>query len=148
MTKGQVETPSGEVLEVDFTGMENRISTKMKQYIKELKDFKPEDKGGKGVIETYSGSNKAKLIEQLQNIERNNITEQWTIAIPNLTSYELAAHLRDYVWVTDVLNGKAGDIANIPYVDDFDFADPGTPGATTLSEVTGLISVLHRKNRR
>jgi len=142
LTKGKIETSSGDAIEIDFSDMEKRIETKMKTYIKEAKDYKPKDKGGKGVIETYSGSNKTKLLEQLQNVSQGKITEQWTIAIPNLTSYELAAHLRDYVWVTDVLKGKPGDVANIPYVDDFDFADPGTPGATTLSAVTGLIAVL------
>jgi len=149
LTKGKVETGE-QTLEIDFDPMEKRLEEKqdkkleekLEKYFSELKGYKPKDKGGKGVIETYSGGDKLKLVEQLQNIERGDIKEQWTIAIPNLTSYELAAHLRDYVWVTDVMKGKPGDTVNIPYVDDFDFADPGTPGATTLSAVTGLISVL------
>jgi len=138
MVSGQIETPSGETVEIDFSAMEERLDAKSKerweQYKKELKDYKPES-GGKGVIESRVGPNSTKLIEQLRDVSRKPITEQWTIVIPSYTAYEPAAHLRDYVFVTDVIKGKPGEIVHIPYVKDFDFTII-TPEADTLTAKT------------
>lgn len=143
MTKGRVETPSGEVLEVDFSGMEQRISAnqdaKMKKYMSELKEYyekNPKQPEGKGVIEVGKGTDKTKLLEALHSVARSDIKEQWTIVIPNKTQYEPAAHLRDYVFVSDVLKGGPGDTVNIPYVKDLDFS---YVSGTAIGSVTGLV---------
>jgi len=51
----------------------------------------------------------------------------------------LAGHLRDYVWVSEVIKGKPGDTAYIPYVKDFDLTTSATVG-DACAEVTGIIS--------
>lgn len=140
-TVGKVTTPSGETIEIDMSGMEKRIQDKVKKYLEELKDYVPKEKGGKGVVEAFT-PNAAKLVEQLRNVSKADVTEQWTIAIPALTTAEVAAHLRDYVFVTDVIKGAVGDVVEIPYVKDFDFRIETTPGAATLTEITGLVSTL------
>ncbi len=70
------------------------------------------------------------------------VKEQWTVVIPSATRYEIAAHLRDYVFVTDVVKGKVGETVNIPYVKDVDFTALTTAGSGTLTSATGLIGVL------
>ena len=57
--------------------------------------------------------------------------------IPAVTAYEVAGHLRDYVFVTDAIKGKVGDIVEIPYVKDFDFEHVTVGSAFTGK--TGLI---------
>jgi len=113
--------------------MEKRIEEKLKGYFEELKTYQKEklDKRGKGVIESYKNENATKLIEQLRDISHRQVTEQWTIVIPALTEYEVAGHLRDYVFVTDIVKGKVGKDVTVPYVKDFDF-DVITPEADTL----------------
>ena len=141
MTSARVTTPSGDTVEIDTSPMEQRISEKMKKYMEELKDYKAKEKGGKGVVEYLSSDRRAKLVEQLKNVKNADIEEQWTIAIPALTTAELAAHLRDYVFVTDVIKGEPGDTVNIPYVKDFDFRVETTPGAASLTAKSSLIAV-------
>lgn len=144
MTTGKVTTPQGEVIEIDMGSMEERIEGKMKGYFNELKEYyekkdKDKDGRGKGVIESRVGPNSTKLIEQLRKSEHNEITEQWTVVIPRYTEYEVAAHLRDYVFVSDVVKGSVGEDVNIPYVKDFDF---GIKSARddTIPEKTGIIN--------
>ncbi len=153
MTKAEA-TVEGQTIEIDTEGMEKRIIDTMDQklregfekYLKETKESRPTDKQGKGVVEAFMPSDKkAKLIEEFQKgekIDPRTIQEQWTIAIPYYTQYETAAHMRDFVFVTDVIKGKPGDVVNIPYVKDLEFAHVATPGITALSATTGLVSVL------
>jgi len=140
-TIGIIRTPSGETIKVDGTDLEKRVEEKLKKYIEELKDYKPKDKDGKGVIESFT-KNSDKLIEQLRQVKNTDITEQWTIAIPALTTKEVAAHLRDYVFISEILKGEPGDTVNIPYVKDFDFRIETTPGAASLTAKSSLISTL------
>jgi len=144
LTTGKV-TVGGETLEVDFSAMEKRIEEKLgKKYLEELKEYyknKDKDAGGKGVIESRVGPNSTKLIEELRDVEHRNIKEQWTVVIPNYTDKEVAAHLRDYVFVTDVIKGKVGETVNIPWVKDFDFGIKSARDAT-IPEKTSILEVL------
>lgn len=143
MTTGKLTTPSGETIEIDMSGMEKRVEEKMKKYMTELKDYKPKDKDGKGVIESFRSGNATKIVEELRNVRNwpyRSLKEQWTIAIPALTTKETAAHLRDYVFVSDIVKGNPGEDVNIPYVKDFDFDEPTSVGSK-IGTVTDLIGV-------
>lgn len=106
----------GQTVEIDTSEMEQRISEeiggKLKEYFKQLKTWQEKQPvhGGKGVVEAYMPTEKkAAVVEEFQKGERCNpqkIKEQWTIAVPKFAQYELAGHLRDYVWVTDVVKGN------------------------------------------
>jgi len=107
-----------------------------------LEKMRTEQKGGKGVIIPQNEETK-RVTESFNRLLEGKTTvlkEQWTVTIPNYTSYETAAHLRDYVWVTEILKGKAGDTVNIPYVKDLDFQVLAAVGNAFSGETTGLIS--------
>lgn len=152
MTEATVNTPDGTEIEVDFSDMEKRLTQNMQKemkegfhkYFQEYKDMKQES-GGRGVVETFlPDSKKQRLIEEFKKGEKLDphvIAEQWTIAIPKSTRYETAAHMRDFVFVTDAVKGKVGDVVNIPYVKDLDFAHV-TYKTGTISATTGLVSTL------
>jgi len=141
---------NGQTVEVDFSSMEQRILNKltgenkqlMEQYFKELKEQR-DTKGGKGVVEAYMpNDNKTRLIEEFHkgaNCNPQIIKEQWTVAVPKFASKELAAHLRDYVWVTDVVKGQKGETVNIPVVHDVEFQHVTVKGA--FAGVASLINV-------
>jgi len=145
LTKGSVNL-GGETVEVDFSGMEDRLDKKqderLKKYVAELKEYyASKTGGGKGVVEAFRSPNSTKLIEQLRNVANSDIKEQWTVTIPSVTTKEVAAHLRDYVFVSDVVKGKVGEMVSIPYVKDFDFCTPKAARQATLPQVTGIIGV-------
>jgi len=131
-----VKTEDGMTIEVDNTAIIERFEKKLKDLEERLSQEKKKDPQGKGVVEARLGGNSEKLIEQLKHVERGDIKEQWTIVIPNYTEKEVAGHLRDYVFVSDVIKGAVGDIVEIPYVKDFDFefvaAGAGFTGKTSL----------------
>jgi len=151
LTEATVELPNGEVIEVDFSDMEKRIKANIdpsvkeafEKYMKEKKE--PRETGGRGVIETFMPQDKKKaILEELQKGDRMNhrlVTEQWTIAVPRYTEYETAAHLRDFIFVTDVVKGKAGQDVNIPYVKDVEFSNV-VPMTGAIPAKTGLVNVL------
>ena len=97
--------------------------------------LKPEEVKGKGVVEA---SNRAS--ELLERLKAGSLREQWLTPI-RVAEHELAAHLRQYVNVTDLLTGKAGDTVNIPYVKDFDM-DILTSVGESLTEKTGILGTL------
>jgi HK97 family phage major capsid protein len=68
------------------------------------------------------------------------ITEQWTVVIPDYTRYEIAAHLRDFVWVTDIVKGRVGETVNIPYVADAEFEILSSVGDAFAAAWTSLVS--------
>lgn len=121
-------------VQVDFSEMEQRMLSTltsenkklMEQWFKELRTAQ-KPKGGKGVVEAWSDeetARKQRVVEEFQRGERLNpaaIKEQWTIAVPRYSKYEVSPHLRDFVWVTDVVKGKPGETVNIPVVYDIDF---------------------------
>ena len=78
---------------------------------------RPAEGEGKGLVED-GDEEKGKLLERLK---AGSLREQWHTPI-SVTEHELAAHLRQYVNVTDLVAGKAGDTVNIPYVKDFDLS--------------------------
>jgi hypothetical protein len=148
----------GQTIEIDTEGMERRLGEKlggkMKEYFAELKRIneskQKQERGGKGVIEShFSADQKTRVVEEFQKGEKCDprvLKEQWTICIPYVTQYERAAHLRDFVWVTDVVKGKPGETVNIPYVKDVEFqhvvAKTGTfAGKSNLVNV--LTTTLH-----
>jgi len=132
---------STETVEIDQTGVIDYFNKKMKELEEKLKT-PPKDPQGKGVIEARVGSNASKLIEQLRNVRDKGlkITEQWSIAIPAYTAYETAAHMRDYVFVTDVTKGQPGDHVHIPYVKDFDFQVLTNVGDAFTTQTTGIVN--------
>jgi len=145
LTLGKVTTPEGTVVEVDFSGMEERITANLKKnqesFIKNIKEAATQPQG-KGIVEAISKDDRTRVIEYFENIHspHGNIHEQWTIVVPVATQYEIAGHLRDYVFVTDVIKGKQGDTVNIPYVKDLEFEDvapaAGFAGTTDLISTT------------
>lgn len=142
---------NGQTVEVDFSNMEQRILDKlsgeskkmMEQYFKENRERR-EEASGKGVVEAYMPDDKkARLLEEFQKGESLNpqvIKEQWTVAVPKFAARETAAHLRDYVWVTDVVKGKVGETVNIPAVHDVEFQHV-TPKTGTFAGASSLINV-------
>jgi hypothetical protein len=147
MAKAEFEVGNQKV-EVDFSEMENRLGDKMKKYIEELKEsFTPQkEKGGKGVSEAYLPSDKKNVIleefKKGEKMDAGKIREQWTVTVPKAV-HELAGHLRDFVWVTDIVKGNKGETVNIPYVYDIDFTREATPHTGgSLTGKTGLINVL------
>ena len=144
MTIGRVTGPDGTPLEFDFGPMEKRLQEKLKTYLGELKDYyDKKETGGKGVVESMSADNKAKIVEELKNVKNwtgRSLKEQWTVVIPSLTTKETAAHLRDYVFVSDIVKASPGEDVNIPYVKDFDFDEPTSVGSK-IGTATGLIGV-------
>jgi len=137
--KAIAEVPVGDgetTVKLDLSEMFEKFATKAE--VKALKEEqKPE---GKGIVESFSGSDKGKLLEQLQSARKADIKEQWSVVIPSVTTKEVAAHLRDYVWVTEQIQGKVGDVVNIPYVKDFDFEVLSSVGAAFAAETTGLVN--------
>lgn len=105
--------------------------------------FKKKETETKGKVYTDNGQT-PKILESLRKIKDSNwkLTEQWNVVIPNYTAYEVAAHLRDYVYVSDVLKNEEGDVLNIPYVKDFDFEALSSVGAAITTQTTGLVSSL------
>ncbi|NIO38706.1 MAG: hypothetical protein GTO41_00005, partial [Burkholderiales bacterium] len=99
---------------------------------------------GKGVVESFTPEKRKSVIEEFQkgaNLDHHKINEQWTICVPKYAVSELAGHLRDYVWVTDVVKGKQGETVNIPIVKDCDFQHVvAKTGA--FAGVAGLINVI------
>jgi len=137
----KMKTDDGMTIEIDNSAILEHVDRKFEEYKKELKKWREEggfkrESHGKGVIEARLPSNASKLIEQFKNVRHADITEQWTIAIPSVTRYEAAAHLRDYVFVTDILKGEAGDTVNIPYVKDLDFEVLAAVGNAFNAETT------------
>ena len=96
--------------------------------------------GGKGQLR--QGAAQEKLVENLKKIKEDSwkLTEQWTVVIPNYTSKETNAALRDYVYVDELLKDEPGDVANIPYVKDADFEILAAVGNAFNAETTGLVS--------
>jgi hypothetical protein len=149
--KAEIPTSDGKI-EVDFGDMEKRLlekmdantKTKMEAYFKEAKEQRETTGNGKGIVEAFTPDQKKVLLEEFKkggNCDTNKIKEQWTICVPKFAVAELAGHLRDYVWVTDAVKGKAGETVNIPIVKDLDFAHV-TPKTGTFTATTGLINVL------
>ncbi len=130
-----------EALKLDFSGLKEALKESNEKLVKDiLAAFQEAKTGGKG--QTMSSQKQEKLIEGLKKVREDNwkLTEQWTVVIPNYTTHETAAGLRDYVWVDEILNGEPGDVANIPYVKDADFEILGAVGNAFAGETTGLVS--------
>jgi hypothetical protein len=146
---------AGQSVEIDFSDLEKRLKTNMKeelkpyfeQYLQKLKEsdgWKQESRG-RGTVEPFLGKDqKTKIVEEFRKGAKCRpevIQEQWTIVLPSYRVSELAAHLRDFVYVTDAIKGKQGDVVEIPYVKDTEF-DFVTAGTGSFSVKTGLVSTL------
>jgi hypothetical protein len=145
-SEAQVE---GTTIEIDTEGMEKRltadIDAKMSKYMEQLKSFQAEKEksNGKGVVEAFKPEAKTIILEELHKGEQGDykkVKEQWTICVPYYASRELAGHLRDFIWVTDAVKGKAGETVNVPYVKDIEF-EHVTAKTGTFTAKTGLINV-------
>lgn len=150
--KAEYDVGNGTKIELDTSDLEQRLAEKNKVlfegYVKELKQWredKEKERGGKGVVEAFMpDDNKVRLVEEFRKGESLNpqtIKEQWTVAVPKFAQYELAGHLRDYVWVTNVVQGKPGETVNIPVVNDIDFQHV-TVKTGTFTRKEDLINVL------
>ena len=148
----EAKLPDGTPVEIDFTHMQDHILNTMDQrlresfekYLQKAKEGKAEN-DRKGVVETYMPADrKAALIEEFKKGEKldpRKISEQWTVTVPYQAQYETAGHLRDFVFVTEAIKGRAGDTVNIPYVKDLEFAHL-TAGTGSMTITTGLVDVL------
>jgi hypothetical protein len=144
---------NGQPIEFDFSEVRKQmidsVKPELRGMVKEYFDKIPKEgmkfdktKGGKGVVEAYMPADrKAKIVEAFQKAGSGSLREQWTIALPKQRRYEIAAHLRDLIFVTDQIKGKQGDTVNIPYVKDVDF-EFVTAGTGALTARTGLVSTL------
>ena len=129
------------LVKIDQTALVEYFEKRLKEVETKLSEAKVPD-GGRGSLETRLGKNASALIEQLRNISKTAITEQWSVVIPNYTSKEVSAHLRDFVFVTEQIQGKPGDVVYVPYVKDLDFEILAAVGNAFAGETTGLISNL------
>lgn len=121
---------------VDFSGLGAALKEAFIEQTKMITEaLKPQAGTGKGWVTPPEKSQK--LVESLKTVKEEGwrMQEQWTVAIPSYRSNELAANLRDYVWTTEILKGEAGDVANIPYVMDFDFTQLGSVGAAAPASI-------------
>jgi hypothetical protein len=150
MVKASFETPTGTV-ELDTDQMEKRVLENLKGEAKILmegyfasKDKESKEKGSKGIVESFSADKKGILLEEFKkgsSADANRIKEQWTIVVPKYAVNELAGHLRDYVWVTDVVKGAKGETVNIPVVNDIEFQHV-TAKTGTFTRKEDLINVI------
>jgi len=100
-------------IKVDFSELENKFNTKIEELNKKIDESaKPKKNEGKGVIERL-GDRATALLEQMHTISSSNITENWTVVIPAYTTKEIRAHLRDYVFISSEIKGKAGDTVKL-----------------------------------
>jgi len=140
------ETASEEKIVVDLSGLKEALIEAQKAEIANIREsLKPQpDSQGKGYVTPPEMSKK--LVESLKQVKAEGwrLAEQWTVAIPNYSIKELAGGLRDYVFTTEILKGEQGDVANIPYVMDFDFEQLGAVGgaiSATIAEASFIGSV-------
>lgn len=136
-----------ETIKIDLTGLTAALKEAQADQIKLITEALLKREGvpqGKGYVTPPETAKK--LVESIRNVKSEGwrLAEQWTVAVPNYTTKELGAHLRDHVWVTEILKGEQGDVANIPYVMDFDFSILGSVGAAfaaTIPEASLIGSV-------
>ncbi len=147
------DKPEPQEIKLDFSGFKEslvealgeRDKTLVKAIVEELRRQEGLDSGRrkKGQLRA-SGPTAEKLVENLKKVgkEKNAslLTEQWTVVIPNYTSKETSAGMRDYVWVDELLKDEPGDQANIPYVKDADFEILAAVGNAFAAETTDLVS--------
>jgi hypothetical protein len=131
-----------EKIELDFSKLGPALKeTFVEQTKMIIEALRKTERPGKGQL--VGGGDQTKLVESLKKVKAEGwkLTEQWTVVIPNYTTLETSAGLRDYVWVTELLKGE-GDVANIPYVKDADFEALAAVGNAFNAETTGLISTV------
>jgi len=129
------------LVKIDQTALVEYFEKRLKEVETKLSEAKVPD-GGRGSLETRLGKNASALIEQLRTVSKTALTEQWSVVIPNYTSKEVSAHLRDFVFIAEQTMGKPGDVVYVPYVKDLDFEILASVGAAFAGETTGLISNL------
>lgn len=116
---------NGQTIEMDFSEVESRLLKQLSGENKQLmeKYFAERDAKAaqsKGIVENFTDEDKAKkttVVEEFRKggkCDAQKIKEQWTITIPKYATNELAGHLRDFVWVTDVVKGEKGEDVNLP----------------------------------
>jgi len=122
---------SEQVLKIDLSDLGKVLKEHTVEQTKMLTEAmrKPSDQGRGRVGMTSDKRNK--IAESLRKVKEHGwkLTEEWTVVIRNYTHYEVAAHMRDAVWVTEINKGVAGDVARIPYVSDVTFQILGAVGA-------------------
>jgi hypothetical protein len=136
-----VSQQAEESVKLDFSGFKEAMIEANRQLVEQIVEaLREKQTGGKGQL--ASGQKLEHLLESLHKVKEDNwkLTEQWTVVIPNYTSKETSAGMRDFVWVDEILKGEPGDVANIPYVKDADFEQLGAVGNAFSAETTGLIS--------
>lgn len=143
VAEAKATTPEGTVITIDQTAVLEYFNKRFVEFEKTLKEkLLPKDTG-MGILEKRLGPDAAKLIESFKNVkDSRTVAEQWSVTIPNYTTKERSASLRGFVWLTGDIQGKAGDVVNIPYVKDFAFEVLGTVGAAFAAETTSIISTL------
>jgi len=144
IAEAKTTTEKGEeiLVKIDQTALIDYFEKRLKEVETKLSEAKVPD-GGRGSLETRLGKNASALIEQFRSIKNNKpLTEQWSVVIPNYTSKEVSAHLRDYVFVSEQTQGEPGDVVYIPYCKDLDFEILAAVGNAFNAETTGLISNL------
>lgn len=137
---------SEQTLKIDLSDLGKVLKDHTIEQTKLLTEAMRKQPQGRGRVSMPADKSK-KIVEQLRNVKAHGwkLTEEWTVVIRNYTQYEVAAHLRDSVWVTEINKGVAGDVARIPYVSDVTFEILGAVGnafaaswaaASLLSSVT------------
>ncbi len=146
-----VDKEEPQEIKLDFSGFKEELIAGLKDHdanlvkaiVAEFRKTEAASTRKKGQLRA-SGPTEEKLVENLKRVgkEKNAslLTEQWTVVIPNYTTKETAAGLRDYVWVDELLKDAQGDVANIPYVKDADFEILAAVGNAFAAETTDLVS--------
>lgn len=110
--KESVNPPQIEV-KIDTSSIREEVAETVKAMM-EARELEKEEAGKGEVVEPDEHSQEmTELAERLRS--GKTLKEQWTVVIPKTTK-ELAARLRDFVFISPVIKGKQGDTVNIPYV--------------------------------
>jgi hypothetical protein len=155
----QLQKPEDEqVVTLDFSKFPEAIAKAFEQHegkmLEKMKEALGQNDGKGQIIQKEQIEKNKPLIEAFNNIgkrissgqtkrvddETFKILEQWTVVIPDYTRYEVAAHLRDHIWVTDIVKGRVGETVNIPYVLDAEFEILSSVGDAFAAAWTGLVS--------
>jgi len=118
----QVNEPQKTVLEVEGKMQENKIEGKAIAATEEVSVMEPDQR--RQIRESV-----------VRRLKGGSLREQWTAPI-GLTPAP-ASRLRNFVIVSEVTVGEAGDVVTVPYVKDFDMDILASVGAS-LTEKTGL----------
>lgn len=128
MSKQTTSPPDDSPPEIEVKLDASSVKEELTKTVKELLEQAKKNEQDKGQVPSPEDEKLARNTKIAEALRSGSLKEQWTVAIP-VSTKQLAAHIRDHVFVSPVLAGKQGDTVNIPYVTDFDFSILASVGA-------------------